>query len=328
MLDLSTRPRTTEPAKHSSVSHDLLAAAEGDAAEIVARARVEIARALLKARHDLVVLTSQLDAGLDLAHERDGETSPGQQAAADARRDLLQTLHEARPDLGALAAAVRVIAGKPQALGISAAALRWRIDKRSIVGALIAAGAVMTLGFWVGLGTPAGVEPISEAVATQAAGLVGGPADADALRGTSSTPTAASNTSAEPTADSAADGGASPRAEIMRAGERWLEAYYAKDRTMLAVLSAPTIAINDDRTPGERLPPGLRRVTRTLGEPSVQVFGSEALLTAKMIERAPGDTRPPVESFISQMWSRRAGVWRLTEARIVSAGALQRAFRR
>ena len=114
----------------------------------------------------------------------------------------------------------------------------------------------------------------------------------------------------------------------MRAGERWLEAYYAMDRTMLAVLSAPTIAINDDRTPGERLPPGLRRVTRTLGEPNVQVFGSEALLTAKMIERAPGDARPPVESFISQMWSHRAGVWRLTEARIVSAGALQRAFRR
>jgi hypothetical protein len=175
MLDLSSPPQDTESARRSPAPDDLLAAAEGDAAEIVNRARAEIADALLRARHDLVVLTAQLGAGLDLADSGPIETSPARQAAADARRDLLQALHEARPDLGALSVAVRAIGGKPPSFDSRQAGQRLLIDRRAVAVGLIVAAIVMSLGFWVGLGTPDPGGPISEPVATRTAELAGGP---------------------------------------------------------------------------------------------------------------------------------------------------------
>lgn len=121
------------------------------------------------------------------------------------------------------------------------------------------------------------------------------------------------------------------RSELTVAAERWLEAYYAGDRDRMAAASLTTVTISDERAPNERLPGGIAGVQRTLDEASVQVFGSDALLTAKLIERTGnGVAGAAGESvaFISQMWTNRTGEWRLTQVRIVSAAALDRAFKR
>jgi hypothetical protein len=321
-----------------SVSDGLLAVAERDAAEIVASARVEIARTILKARHELVVLTSQLEAGIELTREPVDQISPGRQAASDARRDLLQVLHEARPDLGALSSAVRMIGFKPPITAAHAGGLgqlrrlsvefhRGSLSSRSVAVAVAFCGLILTLGIWVGRSTPNGQleTPLSASVRT--AGLTGGPTDSGAPRGTSSPP-ARDDGAADDAVGAAAATGA-PRADILRAAEHWLAAYYAKDLTSISVLSVSEVAIEDGRGPDERLPSGLDRIVRMLDEPNVQVFGSEALLTAKMIERPTGGgSRGEVVSFISQMWTRREGGWRLTQARLASAAGLQRAFTR
>jgi len=95
----------------------------------------------------------------------------------------------------------------------------------------------------------------------------------------------------------------------------------------MGALSTSSVTVTDERTTDERLPAGLTGVRRTLGDANVQVFGADAILTAKVIERAEGDGRESA-GFISQMWTRRGGVWQVTDVRIVSAAAVARAFRR
>ena len=115
------------------------------------------------------------------------------------------------------------------------------------------------------------------------------------------------------------------RQDVVTAAERWLDAYYRQDAGRLATLSTASVTLSDERSADERLPPGQSGVRRTLSDPTVQVFGTDAILTAKILERS-GERES--SSFISQMWTRRAGVWQVTDVRIVSAAAVQRAFKR
>jgi hypothetical protein len=117
------------------------------------------------------------------------------------------------------------------------------------------------------------------------------------------------------------------RQELLTAATRWLDAYYLKDSGRLAALSTAAATLSDERKDEERLPSGLAGVQRTLSDPTVQVFGSDAILTAKIIERSDSAGREAA-SFISQMWTRRGGAWQVTDVRIVSAEAVARAFRR
>jgi hypothetical protein len=120
------------------------------------------------------------------------------------------------------------------------------------------------------------------------------------------------------------------RDQLVASAERWLDAYYARDRARLAAFASAPPKVSDERTEQERLPPGLAGVQRTLSDTNVQVAGFSAVLTAKITERS-GDqplARPEVVSFLSQIWIQRGGVWQLSEVRIVSAGALNRSFRR
>jgi hypothetical protein len=69
---------------------------------------------------------------------------------------------------------------------------------------------------------------------------------------------------------------------------------------------------------------------RSLEDVNFQVFGDNAVFSAKLTERweNTGAARMAMsESFISQIWTRRAGTWRLTDVRIVSASTLNRTFR-
>jgi hypothetical protein len=63
---------------------------------------------------------------------------------------------------------------------------------------------------------------------------------------------------------------------------------------------------------------------------NLQVFGENAIFTAKLTERWENIAVARMamsDSFVSQIWTRRAGMWRLTDVRIVSASTLNRTFR-
>jgi hypothetical protein len=124
--------------------------------------------------------------------------------------------------------------------------------------------------------------------------------------------------------------GSSLQEEFVRAAEQWLEAYYRQDRNAMAVFSEAQLSVSDERSEKERLPPGLAGARRSLEDVNFQVFGDNAVFSAKLTERweNTGAARMAMsESFISQIWTRRAGTWRLTDVRIVSASTLNRTFR-
>jgi hypothetical protein len=128
----------------------------------------------------------------------------------------------------------------------------------------------------------------------------------------------------------AAAGALSTQGEIVRAAERWLDAYYRQDRNAMAAFSDEPVSVSDERTGKERLPQGLAGVRRSLEDVNLQVFGENAIFTAKLTERWEniGVARMAMsDSFVSQIWTRRAGTWRLTDVRIVSASTLNRTFR-
>jgi hypothetical protein len=97
----------------------------------------------------------------------------------------------------------------------------------------------------------------------------------------------------------------------------------------MAAISGAQVSVTDDRAEKERLPAGLAGVRRSLDESRMQVFGPEAMLTAKMTERVDDATAGRMAvSFVSLMWSQRNGVWQLHDVRIVSASSLNRAVPR
>ena len=93
---------------------------------------------------------------------------------------------------------------------------------------------------------------------------------------------------------------------------------------------APQANVSDDRGIKEKLPSGLNGVRRSFDDLNFRVFGSEAILTARMTERmenvAAGQMAQAV-SFIAYTFTQRSGAWQLYDIRIVSASALSRALK-
>ena len=134
---------------------------------------------------------------------------------------------------------------------------------------------------------------------------------------------------ATPAPSSAAATQPSIQDSLTSAASRWLDAYYRQDRATMASIS-PKVNIADDRGDKDRLPRGLTGVRRTLDDVNVQVFSSEAMLTARMTERmenaAAGQSAQSV-AYVSHMWTQRNGTWQLYDVRIVSSSTLGRAVR-
>lgn len=123
---------------------------------------------------------------------------------------------------------------------------------------------------------------------------------------------------------------ASASETLVGAAERWLDAYYRQDRTAMAAVATADMSISDERTDNERLPRGLAGVRRTLDDVNIQVFGDNALVTARMTERFEDVLAARMlmaSSFVSQMWARRADRWQLDNVRIVGAATLNRTIR-
>ena len=368
----------SHPQELSRASADLLTAAEREAAEIVAAARADVHRTVLKAHHDLLALSAQVETTIELLEGRDRDTHPPRISGRQAASNLLS---EAHAGLDALSSEPRVIdtfvpdvwASIPAAPALSrfemensrippapprpSAARRARLAPAAIARAasiVVIGGLVVALaGAWAWGKRPGGETARPRVGATNAAGgndaaaeptgMIGhddspgktrgsrpaNPQPVERRAGIPSRPTApdAANRSASAPAGTSTGASAAVRQELIAGAERWLAAYYVHDAGRMGALSTSSVTVTDERTTDERLPAGLTGVRRTLGDANVQVFGADAILTAKVIERAEGDGRESA-GFISQMWTRRGGVWQVTDVRIVSAAAVARAFRR
>jgi hypothetical protein len=116
---------------------------------------------------------------------------------------------------------------------------------------------------------------------------------------------------------------------LTNVASRHLDAYYRQDRAMMSAL-APQANVADDRGAKDKLPGGLNGVRRSFEDVKLNVFGSEAQLTAKMTERmdnaAAGQMAQAV-SFVAYTFTQRNGAWQIYDIRILSASALSRALR-
>jgi hypothetical protein len=110
------------------------------------------------------------------------------------------------------------------------------------------------------------------------------------------------------------------RVDLVSSGQRWLDAYYRTDGAAMASAAAENLTIFDQRAPTERLPGGLVDVERTLEDVQLELVGDNAILSARMTERAEAGGRMEQHAaLVSQMWIRRGGRWQLSNVRIVNA---------
>jgi hypothetical protein len=107
------------------------------------------------------------------------------------------------------------------------------------------------------------------------------------------------------------------REELLNASRHWLDAYYRQDKSAMAKLAIPDVSIEDDREDGDRIPPGLPDVKRTLTGVSFHQTPTVAMITANMVEQS-GDTGS-ADSYVSHLWVRQDGSWRLQTFRITEA---------
>jgi hypothetical protein len=118
--------------------------------------------------------------------------------------------------------------------------------------------------------------------------------------------------------------------QFVRAATRWFEAYHRQDRAAMAAFSSGQPTVSDERSDAERMPRSVPGVRRTFQDVHLQVITESAVFTTRMTERfdEPGTGRTrESESFVSQLWTRRAGVWQLEDVRVVAAARLNQTFR-
>lgn len=124
--------------------------------------------------------------------------------------------------------------------------------------------------------------------------------------------------SAPPVQPAGAARGAAPvRLDIAASGRQWLDAYHRQDRVSMQVVTAPSLAVNDERRPDQRFPFGLE-VSRAFDDEQLHLSGDSAIFSARMIERASTGS---ISTRISQTWIRRLGQWQLQEARFQPEGS-------
>jgi hypothetical protein len=98
----------------------------------------------------------------------------------------------------------------------------------------------------------------------------------------------------------------------------------------MAAFSSGPPSVSDERTDAERAPRGSAGVRRAFEDVRLQLVTENAVFTTKMTERFddPATGRPrQLDSFVSQLWTLRAGIWQLEDVRVVPTSKLRQNFR-
>ena len=117
------------------------------------------------------------------------------------------------------------------------------------------------------------------------------------------------------------------RADLIAAGQQWLDAYQRRDRDGMASSGTEDMTISDERSVTERFPVWQIGVRRDLDQLELELSGDTALLTARMNERTDAPTSTQHVSRVSQIWVRRNGRWRLADVRIIGEARLNQIVR-
>ena len=123
------------------------------------------------------------------------------------------------------------------------------------------------------------------------------------------------------------DSGPNGRPDLVRAGQRWLDAYQRRDQNAMAASGTENITVSDERSVTERFPAWQGSVRRDLDQVELELTGDTALLTARMVERTDGAQSGQHISRVSQIWVRRTGRWRLADVRIIGEARLNQIVR-
>ena len=181
--------------------------------------------------------------------------------------------------------------------------------------------------------TPA-VEPLASAPASSAEALPAPVRPPETARAATPPPAAAPPAPAvSPTASvpapeaSAAAPAGGGRADLIAAGQQWLDAYQRRDRDAMSSSGIENMTISDERSVTERFPAWQVGVRRDLDQLELELSGDTALLTARMTERNGDGAAAQHVSRVSQIWVRRSGRWRLADVRIIGEARLNQIVR-
>jgi hypothetical protein len=140
---------------------------------------------------------------------------------------------------------------------------------------------------------------------------------------------AAAQSATSPTTPAGARGAApaasADHAEIVRASEAWLMAFFRHDESGMTRAGGGTAAVDDQRQASDQSPPGFEP-RRSLEQEDVQFVGATALFTGRLVETPQGGGTPLV-SLVSQLWTRDGNTWRILNARIVPEARVRDAVR-
>ncbi len=90
------------------------------------------------------------------------------------------------------------------------------------------------------------------------------------------------------------------RADLVSAGQQWLDAYQRRDRDGMAAAGIDNVTISDERTLTERFPAWQTGIRRDLDQVELELTGDTALLTARMTERN-GDSNTSAAQHVSRV---------------------------
>jgi hypothetical protein len=109
--------------------------------------------------------------------------------------------------------------------------------------------------------------------------------------------------------------------EILRATQRWFEAYFGGDTVGMNDIATSDFSIVDDRPEGQRFPATMRGVDRGLQQVRIEVAGESAVMSARLTERGQlnGQVQEHV-ALVSAAWVRADGRWRLMGVRFADPG--------
>jgi hypothetical protein len=114
--------------------------------------------------------------------------------------------------------------------------------------------------------------------------------------------------------------------DILQTDRLWFDSFYRNDRAAMSRLSAPGFEIVDTREPvGKGWATGAPP-QRLLTDVRIDVHGDGAVLSARMTERQVTNGAPRArESYISEVWVRHDGTWRLLGLRMASGSEVRQA---
>lgn len=156
-------------------------------------------------------------------------------------------------------------------------------------------------------------------------GAAGAPPAAVAADSASAPASSTATVDAAPEASPTGNG----RADLVTAGQQWLDAYQRRDRDAMSTATTENMSVSDERSVTERFPAWQVGIRRDLDQVELELTGDTALLTARMTERSleGGTTSTQHVSRVSQIWVRRNGRWRVADVRIIGEARLNQLVR-